>query len=187
VRFVQMNLFRPAFRPGTFDVLLCNGVLHHTGDPYGGFRALVPLVKPGGHVVVGLYNRYGRLLTDLRRSLFRMTGGRLRWIDPVLRREGLSRDKRRAWFADQYRHPHESKHTMGEVLRWFEETGLRFVRGVPALRPQDDGLGGRDLFEPQPAGGALERAAVQGREILAPGQKEGGFFVMIGRRPAEDG
>ncbi len=183
VLFVQMNLFRPCFRPTRFDVILCNGVLHHTADPYGGFRGLLPLLKPGGHIVIGLYNRYGRLLTDLRRQLFRLTGGRARWIDPVLRRGSISTGKRDAWFADQYRHPHESKHTMGEVLRWFDECGIEFVRGIPALTPDRDGLAGAHLFEPQPRGSALDRATVQLSEIVAAGQAEGGFFVMIGRRP----
>jgi len=48
VRFMQMNLFRPALRPAQFDVVLCNGVLHHTSDPCGRLRALVSLLKPGG-------------------------------------------------------------------------------------------------------------------------------------------
>jgi carbamoyltransferase len=183
VRFVQMNLFRPAFKPGQFDVVLCNGVLHHTGDPYGGFQQLVSLLKPGGYIVIGLYNTYGRLFTDLRRRLFSLTGGRGRWIDPILRKPGLSKDKHRAWFADQYRHPHESKHTFGEVLRWFESTGLRFVRGVPSLRVEDDGLGGGGLFEPQPRGKSLDRLIAQAAQVVAPGQREGGFFIMIGQKP----
>ncbi len=183
VRFIQMNLFRPALRPAQFDVLLCNGVLHHTADPRGGFEGLLPLVKPGGHVVIGLYNRFGRLATDQRRRLFRLLGGRARWIDPVLRKEGLSVDKRRAWFADQYRHPHESKHTSGEVLRWFDEAGLEFIRGIPALRFEDDGLAGSSLFESQSRGTALDRFLAQTIQVAAPGQREGGFFVMIGRRP----
>ena len=185
VRFVQMNLFRPVFKPGQFDVVLCNGVLHHTADPLGGFRQLVPLVKPGGYIVIGLYNQYGRLLTDARRGLFRVTGGRARWIDPILRGGQASFDKRRAWFADQYRHPHESKHTFGEVAAWFDGAGLEFVRGVPALRMEDDGLaGGNSIFEPQPRGTALDHFLAQAAEIVAPGQREGGFFVMIGRKPA---
>ncbi len=39
VRFVQMNLFKPCFKPEQFDVVLCNGVLHHTADPCGGFQS----------------------------------------------------------------------------------------------------------------------------------------------------
>jgi len=183
VRFVQMNLFHPALRPAKFDVVLCNGVLHSTSDPYRGLQALVSLLKPGGYLVLGLYNRYRRLATDLRRYLLRRLPGSAGWIDPILRRGGASAAKRRAWFADQYLHPHESKHTCGEVLRWFNRTGLKFVRGIPALRPDDDGLAGENLFEPQPRGAALDRLVVQACQVTAPGQAEGGFFIMIGRKP----
>jgi len=182
-RFMQMNLFRPAFAPEVFDVVLCNGVLHHTADPFGGFESIVSLVKPGGYAIIGLYNTYGRLFTDLRRQVFKLTGGQAKWVDPMLRRSGMSVEKRRAWFRDQYQHPHESKHTFGEVLDWFERTGLEFVRGIPALRPNDDGLDGETLFESQSPGTRLERGIVQAAEIVAAGQKEGGFFIMIGRKP----
>ncbi|MDQ3582962.1 MAG: class I SAM-dependent methyltransferase [Pseudomonadota bacterium] len=36
VQFVQMNLFRPPFADGTFDLVISNGVPHHTSDPEGG-------------------------------------------------------------------------------------------------------------------------------------------------------
>ena len=183
VRFVQMNLFRPCFAAEQFDVILCNGVLHHTADPFGGFASLLPLLKPGGYVVIGLYNRWGRLMTDLRRVAFRLTGGRAKWIDPMLRTVLRAEGKRRAWFADQYRHPHESKHTVGEVLRWFDETGMAFVRGVPAVTPMYDPIGEVELFEPRPRGTAIEHAVAQASQIFGSGQKEGGLFVMIGRKP----
>jgi len=184
VRFVHMNLFRPAFKPEQFDVILCNGVLHHTSDPQGGFRALVPLLRPGGWIVIGLYNTWGRLFTDFRRQLFRMTRGRSQWIDPILRSMPGSHAKRRAWFADQYRHPHESKHTIGEVQRWFEECGLEFVRGMPQVTPVPGGGGRVNLFEKQPPGTTLDHFLVQAREVFT-GQREGGFFLMIGRRPGQ--
>jgi SAM-dependent methyltransferase/uncharacterized protein YbaR (Trm112 family) len=183
VRFVQMNLFRQAVHEARFDVVICSGVLHHTADPFGGYAALARLVKPGGYVVLGLYNRYGRLMTDLRRGVFRATGGRARWIDPIVRAAGPGTERGRAWFADQYRHPHESKHTFGEIQGWFDRTGFEFVRGIPAMRPEDDGLEGRHLFEPQPRGTPLERFLVQAMQIGAAGQREGGLFVMIGRKP----
>jgi SAM-dependent methyltransferase len=184
VRFAQMNLFRPSLKPESFDVILCNGVLHHTSDPFGGFRGLVPLLKPGGYVVVGLYNRFGRLMTDLRRSLFRLTGGRGRWLDPHLRGLRASEDKERAWFADQYRHPHESKHTIGEVLNWFDLCELDFVRGVPSTTPSAPHLDDQGLFEPVPRGGRLDHGLAQLMQI-ATGNREGGFFLMIGRKKTE--
>jgi carbamoyltransferase len=186
VRFVQMNLFKPCFQPEQFDVVLCNGVLHHTADPRGGYEAIQRLVRPGGYLVIGLYNKYGRLMTDLRRNIFRLTGGRAQWIDAYLRSRFVTPEKRRAWFNDQYRHPHESKHTIAEVLEWFDADGLEFVRGIPSVTTNGDGLRQGNLFEPTGAGSKLEHFLVQSREIVT-GSREGGFFIMIGRKPARAG
>jgi carbamoyltransferase len=185
VRFTQVNLFRPPFRKEYFDVVLCNGVLHHTSDPRGGFASLVSLLRPGGYIVIGLYNTYGRLMTDARRALFRITGGAGKWIDPYLRSTPMSAGKQKAWFADQYLHPHESKHTIGEVLRWFDEEGLAFVHGVPSVTNDHDPAG-TSLFAPTARGTAWQHACVQARQVVA-GSREGGFFIMIARRPAEAG
>ena len=163
-------------------VILCNGVLLHTADPFGGFQGLLPLLKPGGRIVIGLYNRYGRLLTDIRRQVFRLTNGRAKWIDSYLRNGSRSEAKSRAWFADQYCHPHESKHTIGEVLNWFDQTGLEFVRGVPAVTPSSPQLNGTNLFVPEARGSRLGHFLVETAEVVR-GSREGGFFIMIGRKP----
>jgi hypothetical protein len=57
------------------------------------------------------------------------------------------------------------------------------VRGLPALTPDATALSGESLFTPQPRGTALEHFIVQAGQILAKGQAEGGFFIMIGRKP----
>jgi carbamoyltransferase len=182
VGFVQMNLFRPCFKPQQFDVVLCNGVLHHTSDPLGGFRTIAPLVKPGGHIVIGLYNTYGRLATDLRRLVFRATGGRATWLDPYLRSTRLSAGKRHAWFADRYRHPHESKHTIGEVIQWFDEAGLEFVRGIPTVTLGGEEATRHNLFGKSPRGTTADHFWVQARHIVT-GSREGGLFLMIAQKP----
>ena len=38
-----------------FDLVWCFGVLHHTGNTYGGFQNLVKHVKPGGYLFLMLY------------------------------------------------------------------------------------------------------------------------------------
>jgi SAM-dependent methyltransferase len=181
--FVQMNLFRPVFAPASFDLVVCNGVLHHTADPFLGFRTIAELVRPGGYLLVGLYHRWGRLITDARRFLFRHSGDRLRALDPNLRDPASSAQKRRAWFMDQYRHPHESKHTIGEVLGWLERTGFGFVRSIPKTTLFESFAADEPLFRPERPAGALERALAEAAMALS-GSREGGFFVVIGRRPA---
>jgi SAM-dependent methyltransferase len=98
VAFVQMNLFRPPFRDGVFDVVISNGVLHHTGDCEGGFRAILQKLKPGGLILVGLYNSYGRLPTLWKRWLFRTFGPTLYFLDPRLRDWRKEPERVKAWF-----------------------------------------------------------------------------------------
>ena len=93
----------------------------------------------------------------------------------------LSEAKRRAWFQDQYRHPHESKHTIGELLGWFERCGLEFVRGLPPLTLTENDTATGGLFDPAPKGTVLDHALSQLKQV-ATGSLEGGYFLMIGRK-----
>ena len=183
VHFVQMNLFRPAFAPASFDLVISNGVLHHTADPALAFRTLTRLVRPGGYILVGLYHRYGRLITDARRRIFRAFGDRFQFLDPNLRQAGTSAAKRRAWFMDQYKHPHESKHTIGEVLGWLGDTGFEFVTSIPKSVPLQPFSEATRLFTPEQPGSAFERLLVE-LGMTFTGSQQGGFFIVIGRRPA---
>jgi len=177
---VQMNLFRPVFQPATFDVVICNGVLHHTADPYRGYRSILDLVAPDGHILVGLYNQFGRILTNVRRSVFRVSGGRFNRLDPRLRKGGFDEAKGRTWYLDQYRHPHESQHSIGEVLDWFERSDVDFCASLPPT----DGSTGRasvaGMFQPRSPGSGLARLRAQTR--MAVDDHEGGLFMMIGRK-----
>ncbi|MCH7774630.1 MAG: methyltransferase domain-containing protein [Bacteroidetes bacterium] len=125
-----MNLFHPAIAKQSMDVVISNGVLHHTVDTRAAFHSIARLVKPGGHIIVGLYNKIGRLRTDLRRQLYKLFGESVLFLDPHLRKDH-SPEKRRAWIQDQYCHPEEHKHTISEVLAWFDETGIQFVSSIP--------------------------------------------------------
>ncbi len=186
VTFAQMNLFRPALTPESFDVVLCNGVLHHTESPEQGFLSISRLVRPRGFLIVGLYNTWGRWPTDLRRKLFRLSGGRLHFLDPHLRNPAVGPRRKHSWLMDQYYHPHESKHSMGEVIGWFAEHGFDFVHSLPSSRPFQSFSSSESLFALRPPGTPLDRFMVQ-LGMLLSGGREGGLFVMIGRKVPEDG
>lgn len=180
VRFTQMDLFQPCLRPAFFDLVMSNGVLHHTPAPEQAFRGLCTLVKPGGHILIGLYNPYGRLLNGLRRLVYRVTGrrlGRLMWPRPM---EGA---KERVWFLDQYAHPHEVSVSVDEVLAWFVRAGIEYVSSVPPISPGTVVAKPEDLFRPRPAGTRLAHLFAQLGWVRTL-SKEGGYFVTIGRKPA---
>jgi SAM-dependent methyltransferase len=179
--FVQMNLFRPAFAEGTFDVVLSNGVLHHTSDCGGAFRSIARLVKPGGFIIIGLYNWLGRYPTLWRRWLIERFGEAGALLDPRLRGKGEAA-RREAWFMDQYKHPHETKHSMEELLAWFDAAGFDFMSSVPTIGDTEFSEDLR-LFEPHPAGRSLDRLSTE-IEMLLSGGTDGGLYIMVGRRRA---
>jgi len=68
--FAQMNIFNLAIKDESFDVVISHGVLHHTYDARKAFKEIARKVKPGGIIMVGLYNYYAlsRLGSGPRRS-----------------------------------------------------------------------------------------------------------------------
>jgi SAM-dependent methyltransferase len=178
--FLQMNLFRPPFRDETFDMVISNGVLHHTSDPEGGFHSIVRKLKPGGHVIVGLYNWLGRLPTLWRRALIERFGERWAVLDSRLRGGALNTGRRSAWFMDQYRHPHESRHSIGEVMRWFDRSGIRLLFTIPPVGGEqftDD----TELFRPRSPSTRVDHVAAE-LGMLLSGGRDGGLYMMIGRK-----
>lgn len=54
---LRASLFELPFPREFFDLIISNGVLHHTPDPRGGFKALVRHLAPGGEIYLGLIRR----------------------------------------------------------------------------------------------------------------------------------
>lgn len=162
VRFVRGNLFEPPVLRECADVAISTGVLHHTPDARRGFSALASLARPGGLVIVGLYNRLGRALLPLMRSRHRALA------------ESARGD---AWFHDQHHHPHETRHTVDEVLGWLDQEGLDFVGASPPITfaPSEG-----SFLDPQPRGSRLEHWLAQlswlGRAA------DGGLWVTVARK-----
>lgn len=179
--FYQMNLFRPIFKDESFPLVICSGVLHHTGDPFRGFQIISRLVKRGGYIIIGLYHKYGRIATDIRRVIFKILGERFMFLDPRLRRNDVSYVKKHTWFLDQYKNPHESKHTIGEVLMWFDQSEFDFINSIPKSEAFKGFTEDELIFERNNRGNWLDHFLVQTKLIFSDSQ-EGGLFLMIGRR-----
>lgn len=62
VHFVQGDLQAPPFGVDTFDLIISNGVLHHTPSTYVTFREVAKLVKAGGRFYLWLYRKPGSFI-----------------------------------------------------------------------------------------------------------------------------
>jgi SAM-dependent methyltransferase len=178
VQFVETDLRRPGLRAGAFDVVYASGVLHHTPDPRASFARIAALARPGGFIIVGLYNAFARLPFRLRHLIAHLSG--YRWIprDPVLRERDTEPARREAWLRDQYQHPEEHRHTVSEVQNWFNENNVEYVRTYPSalIGENPDGLFTAAVDTWRPEAWLAQLAWIRS---LGP---EGGLFVTVGRR-----
>jgi 2-polyprenyl-3-methyl-5-hydroxy-6-metoxy-1,4-benzoquinol methylase len=119
-----------------FDYVLCLGVLHHTPDAYASFQNILPLLKPGGHIAIGLYNKFGRLPLQVRaflaKTIFKDNEKVKDYFIRIQIGDIQDKEKKRGWWNDQFLHPHETTHTVGEILTWFKKNQIEYYQTVPS-------------------------------------------------------
>jgi ubiquinone/menaquinone biosynthesis C-methylase UbiE len=137
VVFLNSDIFDDEVQDAFFDVVWCSGVLHHTKDSKKGFEIIAKWAKKDGLIIVGVYNKIGRLRTNFRQVIYKLLRKSdfakkfISFLDPYLRKN-LSEEKKLAWFRDQYEHPVERKHSIDEVMHWFEENDISFLGSIPS-------------------------------------------------------
>lgn len=172
---------------GKFDYVLCLGVLHHTGEAYKGFQNITKLLNPGGYIAVGLYNRFGRIPLKIRiflaKTIFKNNQKIKDYFIRIQIGDIKDEERARGWWNDQYLHPHESTHTIGEVLKWFNKNNIEFIETVPSSSlfsktNLDDSVVWNPIKENPPS--FFVRFFKQLKWIFET-QKEGGYWITFGK------
>ena len=138
------DLFNLPFPDDSFDIVICQGVLHHTSDPWRGFQELVRVCRPNGFVFTFLYNRANHFRHNRQKQrIIREAGADLERRFAVAHRLYGTRPVAEmtpaeiAGFFDQYCHPYQSDHTVMETLERYDEAGLEYWGSYPPLRTRD--------------------------------------------------
>ena len=180
IEFINSDIFDDVLKEEVFDFIWCNGVLHHTKNPYVAFEILIKSLKKNGYVLIGLYNKIGRIRTIFRKYLYKIFGEViLNLLDPTLRNLKENSDEKRAWIRDQYMHPIERLHTLDEVLKWFKENNINFINSIPSCDFDEDY---EDLFEKKSKGNLYSRIINQISMIFSSLGSDGGLFIVIGKK-----
>ena len=148
VEFRKMDILNCDLPDNYFDYSFSVGVLHHTGDPFRGFEQLVRVTKPGGIVVVSLYSTYSRRILRMKQTVCKWLGGddidkRVEWGEKLFGGTLRKLDKRyhgvntKQIAYDIFGFPHESLHSAGEILDWFDQTHVKFKGAFAPLRIRD--------------------------------------------------
>ncbi|MGI8733557.1 MAG: methyltransferase domain-containing protein [Pyrinomonadaceae bacterium] len=156
VHFVQADLQHPPLAPNSLDIIHSAGVLHHTPDTLTTFRALRPLLRPGGTFYVWLY-KYEKWVTPIVNSIRAVSTkippaafariadlmalpfiGFCKTVNALNIREYPKLSRREAALAlmDIFGAPYAYYHSFDEVLGWYKAAGFSEVW------PCDDGRRG---------------------------------------------
>lgn len=175
--FCRCDVFDLPFKRNYFDLIIANGVLHHTKDPKLAFSKLCKHLKPNGFIVFGLYHRYGRAFTQIKKFLAPALSGQIRLFDKSLR-QMKGNQKKNAWLKDQFFNPLESTHTLKETLTWLEHCDLRFINSLPFCEQTE-----KSLFsihkKPEMKNLFMEEFALMFDQYQI---REGGFFITIAQK-----
>ena len=148
VHVVQGDVLALPFADRSFDLVFCDGVIHHTPDPRRAFRELARVVAPGGAVYVWVYPREGRAREAFFRAARAVTtrrpGPLLRVLcfaaaplTACVRSYSGTRFPRATWgecaqvVHDWLAPPLQSHHDFEEVASWAAEEGLVDVDRLP--------------------------------------------------------
>ena len=190
VFFLRADIEKKIFKKNDFDFVICTGVIHHTSNPYENFKYLSKLVRDNGRIIIGLYNKIGRTQTFLRQIIYKvihflgisthLQNLITNYLDPYLRNNKLSIDKKNAWIKDQYDHPLEKSFTFDDLIKWFENNNIELTGSIPSLNLFVSSK--TNLFELDYKTTYFERLFKQFLMIFNNYGKEGGLFIMSGKK-----
>ena len=132
IKFMHGNILDNNIKKDYFDLVWCNGVLHHTSDPYLGFVNSLSYLKKNGVIIVGMYNYYGRFTTKIMQILFKIFGKKIiTMLDPIVKEMKSDYNDKNAWIEDQYNHPLEKTYTYKEISEWFKKNNVSLISTIP--------------------------------------------------------
>lgn len=126
-----------------FDIVVSNGVLHHTNNQKDGFNKLVSYLKPNGFVFISIGNSVGAFQRNLQRMiLYKLAKSekdivklaKLFFKDHIERAVKYGKRSIDSIIYDSYVVPKADNARVEEILEWFDENNIEFYSSWPPLQ-----------------------------------------------------
>jgi ubiquinone/menaquinone biosynthesis C-methylase UbiE len=148
-RYVRATAMALPFADATFEAAVSDGVIHHTPDARAAFAETARILRPGGHLYLGVYDR-----RRLYYYIYTYAGPPIRWVErsaagraalsltlmPLYYLIHLAKSRgRRTWvgaknfFYDYIITPRATFYTRKEITAWGGELGLELIKYDPSL------------------------------------------------------
>jgi SAM-dependent methyltransferase len=153
VDIVQASLFEFR-RTDCYDLVIADGVLHHTADTKAALEAVIGNLRQGGLVIFSLVNVWGRFWWfGAARKICDWLGGsnfhrRARWGKRLFAQLRPAQEatagtatyfrSENSWAYDWFANPRWNIHSPAEVSRWLDELHLEFRSSIPSIVSKED-------------------------------------------------
>jgi SAM-dependent methyltransferase len=160
-----------------YDIVSSVGVLHHTNNALEGVRKILHFVSPGGHILIGLYHKFGRKpFLDYFDALKKTGADYTQLFDEYMKIDSRHTDKTHAesWFRDQVLHVHETQHTLKEVVDIFTEEKVDLIS--TSINKFEHFQDVNELYSMEPS------LQINGHDALREHRYYPGFFMVLGKK-----
>ena len=131
--FICQDLFNIKFQI-RFNLITSIGVLHHTDNCLAALSKLLELNSD--YLMIGLYHKYGRkpFLEYFENLKIKNTNLKKNELEELLYKKFIELDNRsddekhkKSWFFDQVLHPHETQHTLQELMPLITQKNYQLI------------------------------------------------------------
>jgi SAM-dependent methyltransferase len=180
IYFLQMNLFAPAFKPGSFDLVLCHNLPDRAGDIDSQIQLLARLIKPHGYLVLGLHHSFGRIWTAPIESASRLSGRLGAIFRTGFRGAASDGSAEDIALVDRESNP-KVRVSLSMVVRSMVSNGLQLVKAIPIKRASVS-LAAHGIVIERGTIESLPKGRNTDWSVFAGGVGGEGFFVTIARK-----
>lgn len=142
VRFIHDSVLKSDFNGDKFDFVYSYDVLHHTQSARKGFKNISKALKKDAKIAIKVnwFFTYFSNMIGWKISLLHLLcpaddERRVRLAEKWFAKDsmqihGLSRE---TYLYDNYAIHHRTHHTFGEILRWFKENSILYLKSYPPM------------------------------------------------------
>ena len=142
----------PRLGLGTFELVICTGVLHHLKNPQEGLNILNEVQSKYGGASLFVYGKYGRIGVYQIQALLRNINLPIETIDSELGNAKLVLKilPRKHWFLEQFTGDHQTmgdvgiydillhkrdvSYSVSDLYKWVKRSGYTFVDFTPEVK-----------------------------------------------------